>query len=272
MPQEPHTSAATSGSACPPVEDTGDRCVECGYNLTGLTADVCPECGCQIDWELARSGVEGRRVGTPAHRARGRRKVDQTLMTVMVMLFTPWRFARQVRTDEAIWPSLIVAVLCCLSVAQWYLDAWGNLLIEAATAVLPVSAVILAQSLVFATLCFRQSADSPRWYARFRLWLIVSFYSTCFVAGWTFVEAPPLVSSLSDTTFVWPLNPSSLIRPDWGVTIIFYWWWAVLATVLLIRNRPRWLAGLLIPLVFPFTWLGSVVAQGTVQTLWPYLT
>ena len=271
MPQEPHTSAATSGLACPPVEDTGDRCVDCGYNLTGLTADVCPECGWQIDWELARSGVEGRRVGTPAHRARGWRKVDQTLMTVMVMLFTPWRFARQVRTDEAIWPGLIVAALCCLTMSQRFAGGLGDLLRMIIFLLPGVSVVILAQSLVFATLCVRPSADSPRWYARFRLWLIVSFYSTCFVASWRFIEEPPMISSLSDTTFAWPLDPSSLIRPHLGATTIFYWWWAILATVLLIRNRPRWLAGLLIPLVFLFAWLGWVVAEHTVEVLGPYL-
>ncbi len=32
-----------------PVEDTGLRCLECEYNLTGVQSERCPECGWQID-------------------------------------------------------------------------------------------------------------------------------------------------------------------------------------------------------------------------------
>ncbi len=266
MPEKPTTPpTAPTGSACLPVEDTGNRCVQCGYNLTGLTTDTCPECGWQIDWKLAQGGVDGRRVGTLAHRARGWRKVDQTLLTVLEMLFTPWRFARQVRSDEAIWPSLIVATLCYLSMILPDVSGWKDLLPEILNYLPPISAVILGQSLVFATMCSRPSADWPRWYARFRLWLIVSFYSTCFVASWRSVGEPPLVSSPFSTNFAWPLDSTGLVWRELGVTVIFYWWWIILAAVLIIRNRPRWLAGLLIPLVFLFAWLGYAVGERTVE-------
>lgn len=36
----------------PPVEDTGSRCLECDYNLTGVVGARCPECGWEIDRSL----------------------------------------------------------------------------------------------------------------------------------------------------------------------------------------------------------------------------
>ncbi len=38
-----------------PTTDTGQRCIGCNYNLTGITAKRCPECGWKtdIDWNSA---------------------------------------------------------------------------------------------------------------------------------------------------------------------------------------------------------------------------
>ena len=45
--------------AAPPA-DAGLRCPRCGYNLTGLAEDRCPECGEAFDRELLRMIAEGR--------------------------------------------------------------------------------------------------------------------------------------------------------------------------------------------------------------------
>lgn len=232
-------------------------CLACGYDLTDLTSKACPECGWQIDWEVARAGEEQRRIGTPAHRARGWRRIDRTAWTVLVMLFAPWRFARQVRVDEAIWPSLIVAALSCLS---WTIFAFPEV-IELIPYAMGAGAVIVCQSVCFASLYRRSSPRSPRWPGRFRLWLIVSLYSTCFVAAWPVAGGPPFVAGLTQTNFYWPFSKGAgfLGSPGLGVTIIFYWWWAILTVVLVIRNRPRWLGILGVPLVFLFSWIGALV-------------
>lgn len=236
-------------------------CLICGYNLTDLTSQACPECGWQIDWEVARSGEEQRRTGTPAHRARRWRKIDRTAWTLILMLFAPWRFARQVRADEAIWPSLVVAVLSCLC---WMLSDFSKIN-ELIPYAMGVGAVIFCQSICFASLYLSSTPRRPRWLQRFRLWLMVSLYSTCFVAAWPVVGVP-VVMGLTKTNFYWPFwnRPPFWGAPQLGVTIIFYWWWAILTVVLAIRSRPRWLGMFGVPLVFLFSWIGAQV------TVWIY--
>ena len=34
-----------------PIPDVGLRCPKCAYLLTGLTEQVCPECGCRFSVE-----------------------------------------------------------------------------------------------------------------------------------------------------------------------------------------------------------------------------
>jgi hypothetical protein len=41
------------------VDDTGMRCQECGYNVTGLTDNRCPECGTEFDPDLLQRIAAG---------------------------------------------------------------------------------------------------------------------------------------------------------------------------------------------------------------------
>ncbi len=168
------------------------------------------------------------------------------------MLFAPWRFARQLRTDESCGPGVAVALVS--AAVLYHADAPFSGFFEALLVLLCAATVMIAQSIAFAS-CAWQSATFRLWWGeRFRLWLLVSLYSTCFVASWRFVGEPPMAESWTEANFAWPLSRGA---GDWGVTIIYYWWWAILATVLLVRNRPCWLGAVAILFVFPITILGT---------------
>ncbi len=257
-------------------QDSTPFCIQCEYNLTGLTGDICPECGWQIDWVLAALDEEGRRPGTPAHRARGWRRIDATLQTVLLMLFTPWRFAKQLRHDESLMPALWTALasytifLAAVGIPDsddlrefaMYITIFGS----------AVVAVVLCQSLCFSTLHYDRHRRRTRWGARFRMWLSVSLYSTCFVASWPILEGQPCADFHGASFYIPFLGGSSGFfppSPEAGVTIITYWWWLILAVMLLMRNRPRWLALASIPLVYLFIVLGTFVFATLVNILDP---
>jgi predicted RNA-binding Zn-ribbon protein involved in translation (DUF1610 family) len=251
--------------------ETPPICITCGYNLTSLTSERCPECGWQINWTLARSDEESRRPGTYAHRARGWRIIDQTVLTVLMMLFAPWRFAQVLRSDESVLPAMAVALLS-------YVATFANLETFAILrrpsgpsgydAVLfgaAILAVILTQSVTFASLTRPVAFPKPRWPQRLRLWMLASLYSTCFVAAWRFTP-PPIADFMEPNFYVpWMLHGARWVvgPPELGTSIIFYWWWLILTCVLLIRNRPRWLALVCIPLVYLFALVGRLAYQAT---------
>jgi hypothetical protein len=244
-------------------------CVRCVYNLTGLTSSRCPECGWVIDWSLARRNEEERRVGTPAHQTRGWRRPGAILSTILLMLFRPLRFARRLRWDESYWPAVVVSAGSCLLAAAPFCILgrlgksdirWGT---GYASAIL---SCVLLNSFFFATLC-RDRLRLLCWRKRLRLFLLLSFYTTCFVAVWPYF-GPPLCYCGSANFFCpiasydpFPGGPS--VWQFWGRTAIFYWWVLILLVFVFTRTKSVWARVLCFPLIWASCsvayWVGFLV-------------
>ncbi len=231
-------------------------CIQCGYNLTRLSSDRCPECGWQIDWALAVQVAEARLRGTPAHRAQGWRVIDQTLLTVLIMLFLPWRFARQVQPGERLAPALSVAVVSYLITFVPHRLTGTTGVLESIVFAVTISTVILCQTVCCATLYRSREPRYFTWDQRFRLWLIVLLYATCFVSVWN-LTGPPVVALDGGNVYIPLQNRAGLLSLEWGASIIFYWWWVILGVVIFIRTRPRWLAALCTLSVFVVACIGT---------------
>ncbi len=180
-------SAAAAGNLSVPATDTGLRCPSCGYNLTGLTASRCPECGEAFDWEAVRQAADP----TPTiafERARGWRRVPAFFRTALTVLFTPWVFAQQVVRRARVRSALLFAAICFAATALTLVFEWAPdiYLIWMLTAVAYLPVQVVALTLL----------DVPGWRRPLRtlgFWLIVSGYTSAIMLTEIY-SGPPLLS------------------------------------------------------------------------------
>lgn len=244
-------------------DDPWPRCVRCDYVLLGLSGNVCPECGWQIDWTQARLNAEQRRRGTPAFAERGCGRAAAAFKTVGMMLFRPLRFARALRHDEPLWPAALAAGSAFLFLVAWRAAVEGlsrRDLGPLAWYGFGIIACALFNTLLLGTIC-RDRRAPLNWPKRLRLFLLLSLYSTVFIAAWPFL-GPPLISVgtanvlLPFSLHEFPIFARGSDEVPLGRSVMYYWWASVLFVFVCTRTTRIWARVLCLPLI----WLSSVVA------------
>lgn len=240
-----------------------------------MTHDVCPECGTTFDLEMLRSDPELRRPGTPVYGKRGMELIPRTLETLLLLLFRPRSFALRLRVDERLYPAAVV-FLFALTPHLWILlgtpfvgnwrwrlaHGWQLTVVFVAA----MGLLVLSAAVVFAASSARGSSQLWAFPRRFRFWCIVVMYTTIFLPLWPFFCAGIRRLGWRDYTTVWPffyLYPNA----TYSGMILVLWWTLIISVVLWYRNRPRWLAILLMLAAFLFVRASVQIADAYIPRL-----
>lgn len=264
------------------TDDTGLRCLECEYNLSGLLSERCPECGCLVDWELVRQRAEDA-LPLPAStfdRWPGLWKVPAFFITTAEVMFMPWRFASRLPPNPKLGAAYLYAFVCVAVGIGGYYATTGNveigLLVGWFVGVwvcVELEAVVLALFLP-ATGCRR----------RYRFWRVAAMYTTCFLA-FQCLSGPPVfwgpdifpgafMNNLGHQGHPVPFGspfPSVFPWSGYLVRLLFYWWWAVLWIMVLTRakNMGVAVAAFFLPPILLVVASGAgCIAGGGVGGLW----
>lgn len=238
------------------MEYTGPRCLYCGYNLTGLTRSVCPECGKTFD----RLDPELRRHGSPAYGKRGLALIPRTLQTLALMLFRPRSFALRLRADEPRGLALVVFLLSyCLTVwiqfdfalgatLGWRLSRGWFVPVFLLATLVPL---ILALAALFAVSSTRGPSRVWTLARRFRFWCMVGMYTMVFAPLWPVFCAGIRCLRWQDYATDWAFFSIYYYRTESKlVAILLLWCTLIISVVLWYRSRPRWMAIILMLAAF----------------------
>ena len=249
------------------LDDSGLRCPNCEYNLTGLAEPRCPECGTRFDWDQLRLDQLGRGLPQIAfERTRGwdARRAASWLVTWATVLFTPWIFARQAVKRIHLGHAALFAAVCYVPVAiRGYgfetdfasISAW----------ICTAAVYIVLQAVGFALVDPNTWRD---WRGSFLFWLAVGGYTSAIAATECYLSPALLevdnvlklaVAPFTDPGF-WTSAWFSLQNTDTLVHVLqFVFWIAGLLCCYAARlghrrlKRVRWL------LLFPFLAFGILM-------------
>jgi len=95
------------------IVDEKIHCLNCGYNLTGLTTERCPECGSSLNWEFRRKiNAYDQGPGLPWERWPLWSKPAAFFATVFLAVFMPWEFAQRIPIRPRVGWALLYGLMC----------------------------------------------------------------------------------------------------------------------------------------------------------------
>jgi len=218
------------------VSDSGLRCPQCDYNLTGLTEHRCPECGTPINWAAVRRAwdVEIQRPGTCWERWPWYLKPLAFLATTFQAALLPWVFAGQLPARPRRLPALTFLVLCVVIGSVAAKSFSGSDRHDICAWVVGVVSHVLLQTLVFGL-----ALPLPRVKRPFRFWLAVTCYTSYPLLLEGLDERPSHLLPFREQSNLWPFANSYHENVTLLTSILFYLWWIGLAVIALVRLHPR---------------------------------
>lgn len=232
------------------------QCPRCEYDLTGLPAPRCPECGLEFAWE------EVARIAPPARiafeRHRGWLRVPAFVATWATVLFAPWVFARQIVRRVSLRSALLFAALCyLLGLLGWLLepeaewaDFYGWWLVVAIY--LPVQTAVLT---------LLDPSGWRRWLSSYRFWLaaggymsaialvealfgqpLITWHDPLLLMAWTTGLSPQSLAPVRHTFVLIPeLYAQTAVAAVWWTELVL--WLAGLGFIYRARLRRRGWSG-----------------------------
>jgi len=237
----------------PATTDTGLRCLDCEYNLTGITSLRCPECGAQIDWDSLRAiwHLEKTRPGTFWEQWPWYLKPVGFFVTALQVALMPWLFARRLQARPKLRWALSFLFLCWLIsyVVAWDVANVENVDITMWT--IGVACQMILQTVLFGFFLRPTRVKNP-----FRFWFAVTCYTSYPLLLESFDEPPYIVHGYSN---IFPF--STFLGEDTAVltSILYNIWWAGLAVIATLRLEKRhwWKVVLLVIAIPVLTYMSS---------------
>ncbi len=222
---------STDTTTAAPVTDQRLHCLRCDYNLTGLTGDVCPECGGSINWAAVREAADEsvQPDATEWRRWRWYLKPVGFLVTALTAALMPWRLARQLPDRPKLWAPLAFGALCYTWPAGYLVlfDPGDRqmfvLWLGSAVVCLVVESVLLGG--LFPVGRRKHSI---------RFWLAACSYASWPLPLEVMTESIPIL--LIGESSIWPF-PGGWVDPELSTSLIFYLWCVDLLVIAAVRSR-----------------------------------
>lgn len=267
-----HEPAADSGSLITPthLQDARLHCLKCDYNLTGITSDRCPECGCELDWDQIKhwAALELSTHGTRWERSSWLALPLALITTTLEVMLMPWIFARQIGSQHRVWPAVGFAITC-MAIAMVIVPLIQGEETQLSVWLPCVIVHIVLQTFLFALVLRPQRIRHP-----IRFWFVISAYTTYPVLFEMF-SGPPYITL--EQTNIWPLVFLYQTSGAWGnspdvtASTMYYLWLAGLVTIAYQRlpHHRRWYSLLMIVLIPLLTVTSYYVAGHVMEWLEP---